>query len=401
MIRVFTSRLRFVLVFILTQILVVSPVLSLPRVQAATGIPMPHLDLRALAKALAQELGQPHRPGELLVKFRAEAAPEQVSQIIDLHGREFKPAKRGSGGGQGPGVPNTTGNTGKLILKEGMTTVNTLPVLKQLTGVIEWVEPNYIVAKSDEGTGRRGDRAIRDVSSARAARADSRVHARTGTTRRTTARPALRAQGNQNTPNDPQYAAQWALNNTAQNGGAPGADIRAQAGWQKSRGDKNTIVAVIDTGIDHNHADLRDNLYENKRERNGQAGVDDDGNGFTDDVNGWNFVAANANIADDQGHGTAMAGLIAAAGNNNMGISGVMWNGSLMSLKALDASGSGSISDVVEAIQYAIANGASVINCSFGTSSHSQALLDAINQAAGAGVIVVASAGNSAQDIGQ
>ncbi|MFN0124713.1 MAG: hypothetical protein ACKV2V_29775, partial [Blastocatellia bacterium] len=111
MIRVFTSPLRFVLVFTLSLILVVSPVLSLPRIQAATTGPLPHMDLRALAKAFAQELGQPHRPGELLVKFRSEAAPEQINQIINQHGREFRPAKRGGNGGQRPGVPNTSGNS--------------------------------------------------------------------------------------------------------------------------------------------------------------------------------------------------------------------------------------------------------------------------------------------------
>ena len=91
-------------------------------------------------------------------------------------------------------------------------------------------------------------------------------------------------------PNDPQFAAQWALANTGQNGGSSGSDIGAIAGWQKTTGSRDTVVAVIDTGVDVNHPDLADNIWVNKREDKGDRDKDDDRDGFVDDVNGWNFI---------------------------------------------------------------------------------------------------------------
>jgi YD repeat-containing protein len=193
-------------------------------------------------------------------------------------------------------------------------------------------------------------------------------------------------------PNDPRFAEQWALRNTG-----TGADIQAASAWETSTGAPTTVIAVIDSGIDFSHPDLTNNRWTNTRETaNGQ---DDDHNGLIDDLHGWDWVAESSTVRDEMGHGTSVAGIIAAEGNNAEGISGVMWRASLMSLRMLDGTGIGDISAAVEAIDYAVANGAKVINCSWGTDEYSTLLKDAIERAGRAGVLVVTSAGNDGRDI--
>jgi len=141
-------------------------------------------------------------------------------------------------------------------------------------------------------------------------------------------------------PNDPQFVSQWALDNTGQTGGTPDADIDAPGAWNVTTGTSSTIVAVIDTGVDYNHPDLAANMWVNAREIAGN-GVDDDENGFVDDVRGWNFVRNTNDPMDDQGHGTHVAGTIGAVGDNGVGVAGVNWNVRIMAVKFLDSSGSG------------------------------------------------------------
>ena len=199
------------------------------------------------------------------------------------------------------------------------------------------------------------------------------------------------------TPNDTKFGEQWALSNSGQGGGVAGADVRAAAAWATTTGGVSTVVAVIDSGIDFTHPDLAANRWGNPGERPNRK--DDDRNGFADDFHGWDWVADSATVRDGQGHGTAVAGVIAAQGNNGEGIAGVMWRASLMSLRVLDDTGSGSVADAVEAVDYAVAAGAQVINCSWGTDGESVALRDAIGRAGKAGVVVVTSAGNNSRDI--
>ncbi len=190
------------------------------------------------------------------------------------------------------------------------------------------------------------------------------------------------------TPNDPQLEAQWALRNTGQNGGRYGSDIDAVTAWQTTTGSLATVVAVIDSGIDFTHPDLTNNQWTNPNPI--QSG----------DLHGWDFVTDSGEIKDEQGHGTAVAGIIAAEGNNALGVTGVMWRASLMSLRVLDNTGTGDIANAVEAIDYAVDHGAHVINLSWGTNAGSVALRDAIERAIRRNVVVVCSAGNGGQDLG-
>ncbi len=156
-------------------------------------------------------------------------------------------------------------------------------------------------------------------------------------------------------------------------------------------GSADVVVAVIDTGVDYNHLDLRNNIWVNSGEIPGN-GIDDDGNGYIDDVNGWNCVGDNNNPMDDNGHGTHVAGIIAAE-NNDIGGVGIAYGCKIMPIKAGNSSGYFNNSDIAEAIQYAYMNGASVINMSFGGSNISIAVEDAL-QNAYTSCILVAAAGN-------
>jgi RHS repeat-associated protein len=188
-------------------------------------------------------------------------------------------------------------------------------------------------------------------------------------------------------PNDPQLDAQWALRNTGQNGGRYGSDINATTAWQTTTGSSATVVAVIDSGIDFTHPDLANNQWSNPNSPD------------SGDLHGWDFITDSGEIKDEQGHGTAVAGIIAAEGNNSLGVTGVMWRASLMSLRVLDNTGTGDIADAVEAIDYAVTHGAQVINLSWGTNGESFALKDAVERALKRNVVVVCSAGNGGQDL--
>ncbi len=182
--------------------------------------------------------------------------------------------------------------------------------------------------------------------------------------------------------------------------------IGAAQAWDTTRGE-GIVVAVIDTGIDYNHPDIRANIWTNPRETPGN-GIDDDRNGFVDDVRGWDFVGSNAaapvpdnDPADVNGHGSHVAGTIAAEGDNNLGVVGVAWHAKVMAVRALDDGGLGYDSTLAEAIVYAADSGADVINASWGRSGTSQVLADAIGYAHSLGVVFVAAAGNDSMDAGE
>jgi hypothetical protein len=184
-------------------------------------------------------------------------------------------------------------------------------------------------------------------------------------------------------PNDPYYSSQWGLIQS-------GAEGAWDSGAQNA---PSMVVAIIDTGIQMTHPDLLGNIWVNPGETPGD-GIDNDKNGYIDDVNGWDFAYGDNNPTDGNGHGTHVAGIVGAAGNNVTGTAGVMWRVKLMALKFLDDSGSGLTSNAVKAVQYATKKGVLVSNNSWGGGSYSQALYDAINASRSVGHVFVAAAGN-------
>jgi thermitase len=225
---------------------------------------------------------------------------------------------------------------------------------------IEWAEPNYIFHKSDV------------------------------------------------TPNDTYVNYQWHLYGdwSGDSKGTSNKNINAKTAWDISEGSSDIIVAVIDDGLAIKHDDIKDNVWTNSREISGN-GIDDDGNGYIDDVNGWNFVLGTNSIEPikyndtNQGwmyedHGTHVSGIIGAKGNNNLGVAGINWNSKIMLLKLFNGNDekNGGSDILVQAITYAVNNGASVINMSLGADIGSTALQTAINYAYANGVVTVAAAGN-------
>jgi len=238
------------------------------------------------------------------------------------------------------------------------------------------------------------------------------------------------------TPNDPDFGLLWGLDNTGQDvnstSGTLGADVDAPEAWDTTTGSSSVIIAVIDSGADYNHPDLSDNIWINSDEVLGDANgdgfpglqeVDDDGdglvdedshgrepgdngytndlkndddeNGYEDDLCGWDFENDDNDPSDPDGHGTHVAGIIAAEGNNGTGVTGVSWNSKIMLLKFTDAFGAGTSANEIRAIEYATAKGASIINLSvggFGFNPIEKAAIDASS------AVVVCSAGNDGLD---
>jgi thermitase len=219
-------------------------------------------------------------------------------------------------------------------------------------------------------------------------------------------------------PNDPLFAQQWALENTGDNAPppfgsfppsdpVPGIDIHPFEAWGVTTGTPQTVLAVIDTGVDVTHPELRTHIWRNPGETGLDAnghdkssnGIDDDGNGFVDDWRGWDFFDGTNTPYDGNGHGTHVAGIAAATRDNAAGIVGVASGVSVMPVQVLDASGFGFDSTVADGIVYAAHNGASVINVSLGGSP--SRLIDAAVAEATPTALVVAAAGNEASDVDQ
>ncbi|MGI9470896.1 MAG: S8 family serine peptidase [Rubripirellula sp.] len=194
-------------------------------------------------------------------------------------------------------------------------------------------------------------------------------------------------------PNDPMFDQQWDMHNLGQTSGTIDADIDAPEAWDVSTGNGSTIVAVIDTGVDYRHPDLAPNIWTNPGEIPGD-GIDNDNNGYVDDIHGYDFFNEDGDPLDDHNHGTHVAGTIAAEGNDGIGIAGVNWGAQIMAIKFLGADGSGTTSDAIEAVRYAVDNGAQISNNSWGGDPYSQAMYDVIRDARDVGHIFVAASGN-------
>ena len=197
--------------------------------------------------------------------------------------------------------------------------------------------------------------------------------------------------------NDPDFSKQWALNNTGQIGGTPDSDIDASEAWGIETGDPDVIIAIIDTGVDYTHPDLADNIWINIDEIPNN-GIDDDGNGYIDDMKGWDFANDDNNPLDNDGHGTHCAGIAAAEGNNGIGIAGIAPNCKIMPVKVLGIF-FGNVSTTTLGIRYAADMGVDVISLSLGTYNESNLLKDAVDYAYNKSVVLVSAAGNDGKDI--
>ena len=200
-------------------------------------------------------------------------------------------------------------------------------------------------------------------------------------------------------PNDPMFSQLWGMDNTGQTGGTADADIDAPEAWDKSTGSSSVVVGVIDTGIDYNHPDLVANVWVNTAEANGTPGVDDDNNGYIDDIHGIDTYNNDADPMDDQGHGTHVSGTIGATGDNNQGVVGVNQSVSIAGCKFLSASGSGYTAGALECVNYfnglkQAGHNVVVTNNSWGGGSESTSLTTAINNGGSLGIIFAAASGN-------
>jgi serine protease len=210
------------------------------------------------------------------------------------------------------------------------------------------------------------------------------------------------AQHVQLTPNDPNFTQLWGLHNTGQTGGTPDADIDAPEAWDITTGSSSVVVFVIDTGVDYNHPDLNANLWRNPGEIPSN-GIDDDGNGYVDDVYGIDTYYNDTDPFDGDGHGTHVSGTIGAIGNNNVGVVGVNWSVKIGHCKFLSDFGSGSTAGAISCLQYILnlkqtgnpANDIIATNNSWGGGGFSQALYDAIKAHMNAGILFIAAAGNA------
>ena len=273
---------------------------------------------------------------EVLVKFKAAVQSQEMASILKtISGKVLK---------QYPLL-----NLYRIKLNTGKSVTDTIAALSKYDSSIEYAEPNY------------------------------RVYAH-------------------RVPNDTRYPLLWGMNNTGQTGGKVDTDIDAQEAWNIWTGDSTFIIGVIDTGVEYTHPDLKDNIYRNPAEITGN-GIDDDHNGYVDDVVGWDFITEENDPVDDQHHGTHCSGSIAGYGDNSTGVVGVMWKAKIMPLKFLSASGSGGTADAIEAVLYASNMGVRITSNSWGGGSYSLALYEAISTANARGQLFIASAGNDATNI--
>lgn len=318
------------------------------------------LSTSALAK-MARSLEAPFIPGEVLVKVK----PGMMGKFL---------AKKSFLGAEVKKELNLLAGDYLLIKSHNKSTQGLISDLNNLSEVA-FAEPNYIY-KAIGSTPSVESLLARNVKELQSAAA----------------------------PQDALYGKLWGLNNTGANEpdrsggysstpGLAGADVDAERAWSITKGDKKVVVAVIDTGIDYNHPDLKNNMWINEKEIPGN-GIDDDSNGYVDDVYGWNANAKNGDPMDGNDHGTHCAGTIGAEHNNGLGVAGVMGEVSLMAVKFLSDEGSGSLADAVVAIDYATKMNVDIMSNSWGGGGFSKALEDSIKAAKDKGIVFVAAAGN-------
>ncbi|MDG1527643.1 MAG: S8 family peptidase [Polaribacter sp.] len=287
----------------------------------------------------------------LIVKYKTTTSNAKNSVDKILSENHFKASKSLSAF---KGTLQKSKNKNSTLLftfKEGVNLLKVIDELKK-TGVFEYVEPDFI----GHGGGKKG------VSNL------------------------------ETSPSDQYLSRQWGLVNNGTfslSNSTSDADVDMDLAWDITTGNSNIILAVLDSGIKMNHPEFAGRIWVNPNETNNNS--DSDANNYTDDINGWDFVNNDNNPTDDHGHGTNVAGISAATGNNSIGYAGVDWKCKIMPLKILDNNNSGFYSWWIAAINYAVSNGAKVINMSVGGSGFSQGMKDAVDNAHANGVVITVS----------
>jgi thermitase len=320
---------------------------SRPRAVAVVRQP----DAPAAESAGARHEGEP----EVLVRFRDGVSMERIRAIAAERGDRVEDEIEAVGGLVA--IDDLDGeDIGRVVEEYGL-----------LLSEVEYVEPNEVIRLSP----RRGE-SIRERFVGAAAEG----------------------------PNDPLFGEQWALTNGGSRGGKGGADISALGAWAKTRGSREVVVAVLDSGVDYTHPDLAANIWQRPASL---APYADDELGEVDDFNGFSALDDLRDPMDDNGHGTHCAGIVGAEGDNQLGIAGVNWQVSVMPLKFIGKGGFGSTKDAIEAINYVIQRkrdgvNVRVISASWGSRQKSRALEDVIRKAGEEGILFVAAAGNNGED---
>lgn len=308
-------------------------------------------------KRVTKTVANPSAPGgaEIIVRFKPGTPLTEIKNIVARFNDR---------------VEDNYEYVNGVVAIDDLDNANVEEIVNQYTALgdmIEYVEPNFEIRLEEPSTRTVTSREPSDVAGA---------------------------------PNDPLFSEQWALNNTGQKGGTANAHVDALKAWATTKGSAEVVVAVLDTGVDYRHEDLVANMWT--RPNNIPQYVDAQLGTF-DDRHGYDSNANDGDPLDDNGHGTHVAGIIGADGDNEKGIAGINWKVQIMPLKFLGRGGYGNVKDAIEAINYAIdrkKNGVNlrVINASWGSTSRSQALEDAIRAAGEAGILFVAAAGNSSTD---
>ncbi|HEX8710187.1 MAG TPA: S8 family serine peptidase [Pyrinomonadaceae bacterium] len=324
--------------------------------------PVTHVRYELRGEPMRQEsaAGLPAR-SQVLVHFRPGTRLEKIKELALAHHDRFQDEYENISGWVS--IEDEDGLDAEAVAAE----------YRGLTGVVDYAEPNYLY----------GDEPVvlaRPERDAAPAELDRFIPF--------------------NWPNDPQFIEQWSLANTAQRGGKEGADISALRAWEKTKGSKKVVVAVLDSGVDYTHTDLANNIWQRPAE---MAAYRDEQLGEFDDLHGFNATDRLRDPMDDNGHGTHCAGIIGAEGDNGFGITGVNWNVEIMPLKFMAANGSGTTRDAIEAINYVIDRkragvNVRIISASWGSTQKSRALQDAIKRAGEEGILFIAAAGNSSAD---
>lgn len=297
-------------------------------------------------------------PGQVIIKTRGSMmASLNNESVVEKYGAKVLDNFQIPGRMKAAGA----GQMMQLQLPEGMTTEEALVQMQQDPS-IEFAVPNTIYHAEDIAKGQEFTREQL---------AEGKV------------------------PNDAKFGQQWDMYNDGSNNGTARADIHAPEAWQITTGLPNgqgPLIAVIDTGVDITHPDLAGNIYTNTKEIPGN-GIDDDGNGFVDDYQGWNACLQNGDVMDRQGHGTHVAGTIGAVGNNGEGVSGINWSATILPVKIFSDDGGADAASIIRGINYATSVGARLTSNSWGGGPANPAIQEAFRNSPDA--LHMMSAGNS------